>query len=69
MRKVPIKSLESKLDAEAKGRVKQVRVWKDKEGLNWDDLVKSSALFALGLGAEPAQSDPSVKEVKPMRKA
>ncbi|GMP33091.1 hypothetical protein CsSME_00006566 [Camellia sinensis var. sinensis] len=58
MWKVPTKLVEPKLDTVTEGRVKQMRELKDNEGRKWDDLVKPSALFAFGLGPEPAQGDP-----------
>lgn len=41
----------------------------EKEGLKWDDLVQPLALFALNLGLQLVEGDPSPEEMEARRKA
>lgn len=67
--KVPTKSLEVRLGAEAEERVKRVKEWRETENARWDDLVQPSALFQAGLGPQPSGEDLGRAELEARRKA
>ncbi|GMQ06660.1 hypothetical protein CsSME_00051153 [Camellia sinensis var. sinensis] len=67
--KVPTKSMEPRLGAAEKERVKRVKEWREKKGAKWDELVQPSALFAAGLGPQPNSGDLDLAELEVRRKA